>query len=312
MVAIVVTNYNYAAYVARAIDSCKRQTHTHLIILVVDDGSTDESVSVIADAFGSDTRCSLVRKSNGGQLAAFNAAVDALPGEVTIVVFLDADDLLEPNCVATLLKAYSDRPDVDFVCSTPQPFRDAEPPTVEAAPYTATDLGFTAAATWFRLEWIGVPTSGLSMRASLLRKLLPIPLEEDYRIRADDCLVWGSSLAGARKMHLAGTLVHYRSHGNNLFHGKQWSDADSRYRRSLAVNRLWQHFDGRFALSRLSPIDVYLEFRTQARRSLQQAVRYTRISCATRFTLLARVRLIASIWARFAYDFVMSLRGTAA
>jgi hypothetical protein len=147
------------------------------------------------------------------------------------------------------------------------------------------------------------------MRASLARTLLPIPLEADWRIRADDCLVWGSSLAGARKMHLAGTLVHYRTHGGNSFYGKSSSAPDSRYRRSLAVNRLWQYFDSQFALSRLSASDVYLEFRTQPRRSLQQAFRYTRIAWATRFHLLDRMRLIANIWARFAYDSVMSLWG---
>ncbi|MGB8853813.1 MAG: glycosyltransferase [Pirellulales bacterium] len=309
-VAIVLTNYNYQHYVARAIRSCQRQSHSEISIVVVDDGSVDDSVSAITDAFDGDQRCQLVRKDNGGQLSAFNTAVSAITEDVYIVVFLDADDVLEPDCVAALLKAYSDRPDVDFIFSTPRPFSEPEPPLIEPTNHTATDLGFTTAATWFCQEWIGAPTSGLSMRASLVRKLLPIPLESDWRIRADDCLVWGSSLAGARKMHLDGTLVHYRIHENNSFYGKNVLAASDRYRRCLAANRVWQHFDSVFALSRLSASGVYLEFRTQPRRTLQQALRYTRIARATRFRVLDRMRLIANIWARFAYDAVMSLRGT--
>lgn len=310
-VAIVVTNFNYESYVARAIASCQRQTHPHLRILVVDDGSTDKSLSIISDTFGNDRRCTLLRQRNGGQLSAFNAAAEALPDDVSVVVFLDADDVLAPHCVATLTQAYRDRPDIDCVFSTPLPFSEADPAQAEATTHTATDLGFTTAATWFCQEWIGVPTSGLSMRASLVRKLLPLPLESDWRIRADDCLVWGSSLAGARKMHLAGTLVHYRVHASNSFHGKSWSDADSRYRRSLAVNRLWQHFDSRFGLSRLSAGDIYLEFRPQPRRTLQQAILYTRIAWMARFGMLDVMRTIANMSARFARDSAMNLFGSA-
>src|SRR5262245_23561615 len=91
---IVINNYNYGRFLAGAIDSALGQTYAGTEVVVVDDGSTDESREVLARYAG---RVVPVLQANGGQAAAFNAGFAACAGQV--VLFLDADDLLLPTAV---------------------------------------------------------------------------------------------------------------------------------------------------------------------------------------------------------------------
>ena len=91
-VALVVLSYNYGRFVAQAIDSALSQTLPYDQIIVVDDGSKDDSRFVL-DHYQS--RVELVYKSNGGQLSAALHALDRVRCEY--VHFLDSDDFLVPN-----------------------------------------------------------------------------------------------------------------------------------------------------------------------------------------------------------------------
>jgi glycosyltransferase involved in cell wall biosynthesis len=100
---IVINNYNYARYLRSAIDSALGQTYEHLEVIVVDDGSSDDSRSVIAE-YGDRIRAIL--KGNGGQTSAMNAGFAACRGD--IVVFLDADDVLLSKAVANAVASFED------------------------------------------------------------------------------------------------------------------------------------------------------------------------------------------------------------
>jgi glycosyltransferase involved in cell wall biosynthesis len=100
-ISIIVTNYNYARYLGRAIDSALAQTHPHVEVIVVDDGSTDDSLEIIARYAGR-VRC--LAKPNGGQASAVNAGFARSTGE--IILFLDADDALEPGAAAAIAAAW--------------------------------------------------------------------------------------------------------------------------------------------------------------------------------------------------------------
>jgi glycosyltransferase involved in cell wall biosynthesis len=93
--------YNYGAYVGEAVESALNQTYPRVEVIVVDDGSTDDSASVVA-SFGE--RVSLVRQANAGPQSARNRAAREANGEY--VVFLDADDLLRPDFVARAMAAF--------------------------------------------------------------------------------------------------------------------------------------------------------------------------------------------------------------
>jgi glycosyltransferase involved in cell wall biosynthesis len=101
LVSIVIDNYNYAPFVAAAIRSALEQTYKNLEVIVVDDGSTDESREVIA-AFGN--RVKPVFQDNRGQSGAFDAGFVAARGG--IVIFLDSDDALRPEAVAEIVAGW--------------------------------------------------------------------------------------------------------------------------------------------------------------------------------------------------------------
>src|SRR5688572_24093435 len=90
-VSAIIPNYNYAYYLPRAIDSVLAQTYPHVEIVVVDDGSTDNSETVLKSYGG---RIRWLRQQNQGVAAARNHGVRETTGE--LVAFLDADDLWLP------------------------------------------------------------------------------------------------------------------------------------------------------------------------------------------------------------------------
>lgn len=91
---VIVDNYNYAKFLGDAVDSALAQTYPYVEVIVVDDGSTDNSRDVIT---GYGNRVISVFKENGGQASAFNAGFEISRGD--IVLFLDSDDLLLPTAV---------------------------------------------------------------------------------------------------------------------------------------------------------------------------------------------------------------------
>lgn len=98
---IVINNYNYGAYIGQAIESALNQTYQPLEVIVVDDGSTDDSRAVIT-SFGA--RIRTLFQENAGQNAACNAGWREAKGGY--ILFLDADDVLLPDaaekCVTAL------------------------------------------------------------------------------------------------------------------------------------------------------------------------------------------------------------------
>ena len=94
LVSVVIDNYNSAGFVAAAVDGALAQTCPSVEVIVVDDGSTDDSWPVI-ERFGE--RILALRKRNGGQSSALNAGFRACRGD--LVVFLDGDDVLFPTAV---------------------------------------------------------------------------------------------------------------------------------------------------------------------------------------------------------------------
>ena len=101
LVSIIIDNFNYARFVSSAIDSALAQSYAPVEVIVVDDGSTDNSRDVIA-TYGD--RISTIFKLNGGHASAFNAGFRASHG--SIVMFLDADDLLLPNAVEEVVREW--------------------------------------------------------------------------------------------------------------------------------------------------------------------------------------------------------------
>ena len=98
-VSVVVPAYNYGRYLAEAVESVLAQTFQDLEVIVVDDGSTDDTLAVARRLADADARVSVITQENGGHPAITrNRGIAAARGEH--VLCLDADDLLGPTVIA--------------------------------------------------------------------------------------------------------------------------------------------------------------------------------------------------------------------
>lgn len=94
LVSVIVPTFNRAYCVGRAVDSVRAQTHTNWELLLVDDGSTDNTSALIATTYGHDPRIRYIYQENAGVSAARNAGIRASRGDY--VAFLDSDDVWRP------------------------------------------------------------------------------------------------------------------------------------------------------------------------------------------------------------------------
>jgi glycosyltransferase involved in cell wall biosynthesis len=228
--AVVMTSYNYRDFVLEAVESALRQDRAPAQVIVVDDGSSDGSDELLRQHFGADPRVTLIFAANGGQLAGFQRGVEAVQ-QADVVCFLDSDDRWEADYMTRLGELYDARADVDFVFSDMQHFgRESRNVGFH---HHAIDLGYTAIITYALTRWYGAPTSALSMRTRWARRVLDLPdsFRETWRTSPDNCLVYGSSVLGARKYYLPTGSVGYRIHGRNAW----WSN---RTPEQVYVNRL--------------------------------------------------------------------------
>ena len=102
MVSVIVPVYNAEKYLRKCIDTICNQTYRDLEIILVDDGSTDGSLSICDELADKDKRIKVIHKPNGGSTSARNAGLAAATGEY--IGFIDSDDWIEPEMYEVLWK----------------------------------------------------------------------------------------------------------------------------------------------------------------------------------------------------------------
>lgn len=209
---IVVNNFNYARFLQAAIDSALAQTYERVHVIVVDDGSSDESHEVIA-SYGD--RIEAVLKENGGQASCFNAGL--LRSVADIIIFLDADDLLTPEAVDRTVDAFTSVPDAARVYYRLAVVDEDGMPTgeIKPAPHIALPSGDLRKATLrFPFDLARPATSGHAYSTAALRAISPLEDCGD-RVGADWYVVCLSPLLGP-VVAIDEPLGMYRVHGRNL------------------------------------------------------------------------------------------------
>lgn len=104
-VSFIVPVYNTQDFLPRCFDSLLGQTYSDIEIIVVNDGSPDDSAAIIGEYACKDSRIRVVEKPNGGLSSARNAGMDVAHGD--IVDFVDSDDYVEPNLAEFLVDTFA-------------------------------------------------------------------------------------------------------------------------------------------------------------------------------------------------------------
>ena len=213
LVSIIITNYNYGNFLGNAINSALCQRYPSVEVIVVDDGSTDHSHDVI-DSYGQ--RVLPIFKQNGGQASAMNVGFDYCHGD--IVIFLDADDILLPNIVESVVDAFRSQSNVTKVMYRMEVIDAAGRLTGEIKPdphlpLRSGDLRPYILNFPFDMTWMA--TSGNAFSANALKKILPIP-EQDFPIMADFYLSHLVPLLGLVTF-MTEIGAYYRLHSSNNF-----------------------------------------------------------------------------------------------
>ena len=100
-ISVIVPCYQAERYIQRCLQSICSQTYSNLEIIVVDDGSTDASASIVKELAQSDSRIKYLYQLNAGVSAARNAGIDYASGDV--ITFVDSDDTIKSHMYETLI-----------------------------------------------------------------------------------------------------------------------------------------------------------------------------------------------------------------
>ncbi len=102
LVSVIIPVYNSASFICKTIDSVLQQTYSNYQIVIINDGSTDNTVEVITKKLGNNLNFKVITTPNGGVSKARNTGITYAEGEY--ICFLDSDDKLEPTFLETLVE----------------------------------------------------------------------------------------------------------------------------------------------------------------------------------------------------------------
>jgi glycosyltransferase involved in cell wall biosynthesis len=204
-VSVIIPVFNGAAYIRGAIESVLNQTLKDVEIIVVDDGSTDETFSVI-EPWIKENRVRYIRQNNKGLSGARNTGISLAAGE--FIKFLDADDLLHPQQLERQTRHLANKPD-HFISVTDFEFEYEN----KTRKYSKVFLGRMSPLARFISGNLGPPHIFL-VRRSIIERIggfdenLPTAEDSDFWLRAmiKGCVVEKVDYNGCVYRILGGSL----------------------------------------------------------------------------------------------------------
>jgi glycosyltransferase involved in cell wall biosynthesis len=204
LVSILIVNYNYGRFIAAAIESALSQTYRNVEVIVVDDGSIDNSREVIDRYTG---RLRAIYKKNGGQPAATNTAFAACTGD--IICLLDSDDYFRADKIGKIVACYQQNEGALYVFHP-----------VQRIDINGADIGIKEpmdGSRWLDRKvkkFMAPPTTGLTFRRSAWNMIGPMP--EQLSTLGDNYFKF-VVMGLACGYYLAEPLAVMRLHGDNAF-----------------------------------------------------------------------------------------------
>ncbi|MEH2232632.1 MAG: glycosyltransferase family 2 protein [Nostoc sp.] len=262
LASIIINNYNYGHFLPEAIESALNQDYQPTEVIVVDDGSTDNSRQIVAD-YGE--RIIPLLKENGGQGSAFNSGFEISQGKT--ICFLDADDVLLPTAIGKAVELLHD-PNVVKVhwpLSAVDVHGKLLGKLIPEDPLSEGDLRDAQIKGGIEGH-IFSPTSGNAWSRSYLEKILPLP-ESRYRFNADSYLAILAPFSGSIK-RIPEYQALYRIHASNGTSKRSYNWRLNHYHNEVAVLReyleeqgiqiddAFEHWKGSYHQSLQSMVDL--------------------------------------------------------
>ncbi len=234
LASIVIPSYNHERFVGRAVESALAQTVPDLEVVIVDDGSTDESPAILR-AVARDPRVRLLEQENRGAHAAISRGLELARGEHLFI--LNSDDLYHPTRLEVLLEKFAQDASVAMACSWIDVIDDSGgslgikeawrslPPWPQPEPGPGLNDLALPALCLLAGNFVAT-TSNIAFRRDLLERIELAPLRY--------CHDWDLALQLARLGGLAvveSPLLRYRMHdANTLREGRDQRDGTARMR----------------------------------------------------------------------------------
>ncbi|MBT9050682.1 glycosyltransferase [Lactobacillus delbrueckii subsp. bulgaricus] len=222
LISIIVPTYNVEKYIRTCIESILAQTYRNIEVIIVNDGSTDQSLEVISDLICSHHNIKVINQKNQGLSVARNTGIDAATGKY--IAFVDADDKIKPDFVSSLYQI-ADKTGADIVRGSFRDFNGNIPKgwvpdfnvptncgTIVLDQFLSSNISFVVWSSIYRLDFINsnhirftpgilLEDGDFTARAYMLAKLVATSPEPNYayRIRPGSILTTNN----AQKMSLS-------------------------------------------------------------------------------------------------------------
>lgn len=209
-ISVVIPAYNSAAFILDALTSVERQTEKPLEVIVTDDASTDETISIVENFFAAHPHIlgSLLRNPHAGAGENRNRGIAKAQG--TWIAFLDSDDVWHPKKIETVCQRINQQPSVDLWCHSYE--SDSLSKKQKYLLYRSFNPQKTLFLNLYRNNIF--LTSAVTVRRSFLQKSggfdNSFPCAQDYD------LWFRLALAGCQAGFIEDVLVSYRVRGGNI------------------------------------------------------------------------------------------------
>lgn len=205
LVSVIIPNYNYGRYLSEAIDSVLEQTYSNIEIIVVDDGSTDNSIEILAKYEIKGVK--VIQQTNRGVGAARNTGATESKGEY--IAFLDADDIWNHTKIEKQLKVFTG--DIGLVTCGMREFESSSNKTL--AYLMSNKTNWNALDTLF-FNYPVVSGSAILVRRSTYDAVGGFDERKEMH-PSEDWEFFYRVVENAKVVSLPEVLVSYRNHGRN-------------------------------------------------------------------------------------------------
>jgi glycosyltransferase involved in cell wall biosynthesis len=289
----IIDSYNSAQYLGEAIQSVLEQTRRPDEFIVVDDGSSDDSLVIAEELLREIPWARVVSKENGGQLSCVSVGISLAAGD--LVALLDGDDIWRANHLELAEEQFLKEGKLSLYFSACVEFGEGSKNLYRS--YVPGLIGQTSVLTAVGASYVGGLNSALVARTKDLQTYLPLPvnLEREWIVNADNITIWLTSLSGGMKYASSVVTVDYRVHASNQH--KALSKRSARIHRKAATARFFEHCRREFFIPNDFAKLLPQEYRAHPKRSTVLKKEYLRAlskashSIGLRATIYSYIRL---------------------